>query len=179
MPATVNWEEIRRAYVMGELSIPEVAQQFGVTTSQAYQHCAAEKWVEERDEYRRETARKAKEKASEEASEVSALIFRIGKLILQRFLVALKEGGLNLTASDAERWAKILLALEQAGKAGEARRIVVQWVTNDRPGDNHTIYPASETGSVPPEQGPLPIFRGGDRIREDEGGGAGIPPPGV
>jgi len=120
MATTTNWEEIRHAYVTGELSIPEVAQQFGVTTSQAYQHCAAEKWVEERDEYRRETARKAKEKASEEASEVSALIFRIGKLILQRFLVALKEGGLTLTASDAERWAKILLALEQAGKAAEA-----------------------------------------------------------
>jgi len=135
--------------------------------------------VRKRQEFRAKTATEGYQKAHEEASEVSALIFRIGKLILQRFLVALKEGGLNLTASDAERWAKILLALEQAGKAGEARRIVVQWVTNDRPGDNHTIYPTSETGSVPPEQGPLPIFRGGDRIREDEGGGAGIPPPGV
>ena len=115
MPATTNWEEIRRAYVTGESSILEVARQFEVTVSQCYRHSADEGWVEAREDFRRrETARKASGKASEEASDLSALISRIGKLILQRFLV--REGGLTPTASDAERWAKILLELEEASR---------------------------------------------------------------
>ena len=57
---------------------------------------------------------KRQKKESEEASDLSALISRIGKLILQRFLV--REGGLTPTASDAERWAKILLELEEASR---------------------------------------------------------------
>ena len=179
MATTINWELLETEYVTGQISLRGLAEKHGVSERQIFERSKEYQWVNKRGNWRSRIAAESQQKAGEEASEVSALIFRIGKLILQRFLVALKEGGLNLTASDAERWAKILLALEQAGKAGEARRIVVQWVTNDRPGDNHTIYPTSETGSVPPEQGPLPIFRGGDRIREDEGGGAGIPPPGV
>jgi len=120
MATTINWQAIENEYVTGQISERALAEKYQVSLSQIKRHSRDDQWVRKRQEFRAKTATEGYQKASEEASEVSALIFRIGKLILQRFLVALKEGGLTLTASDAERWAKILLALEQAGKAAEA-----------------------------------------------------------
>jgi len=61
-------------------------------------------------------AAEAQQRAQEEAAEATALIFKVGRLILQRFLKAVQEEGLPLSPKDAERWARILLDLEEAGK---------------------------------------------------------------
>ena len=65
MPATINWETIRLAYVTGQVAIPDLARRFGVTVSQCYRHSADEGWVEAREDFRRrETAKKSVRKKS-------------------------------------------------------------------------------------------------------------------
>lgn len=116
MASTVNWDEVRLAYVTGTVSIPQVADQFGVTPSQAYKHSAAEGWVPERERFRRESAGKAKEKTQQEAAEASALIFKIAHFILSRYFDAIQQEGVVFDISDRNWAAKVLLELEEAGK---------------------------------------------------------------
>jgi transposase-like protein len=122
------WSAIAQDYITSDLSLRELAQKHGVPVGTLARRAKRENWDKQRAEYKQRVLEKTKEKASEEQAEISRLVFQIGRYILERFLDALESGGIKLTPSDAEKWAKILLALDQAGKAGEAQRIIIQWV---------------------------------------------------
>jgi transposase-like protein len=122
------WSTIAQEYITNDLSLRELAQRHGVSVVTLARRAKKEHWDKQRAEYKQRVLEKTKEKVSEEQAEISRLVFQIGRYILERFLEALESGGIKLTPSDAEKWAKILLALDQAGKAGETQRIIIQWV---------------------------------------------------
>jgi len=153
------WKDIASEYITGDLSLRALARQHGLSGRRVMERCRVENWVEQRRAWRDKTSakiqQKSGEKISEESSEIGALVFRIGKLILQRFLLALRDGGLKLSASDAERWAKILLEMETSSAEksltvrhhldfsqlsdGELDRIIarVNHGPRDQPNDSH------------------------------------------
>lgn len=114
--ATRDWESIRTEYVVGQLSLRALARKHGISRSQVGWHSRREGWVEQRQSFRGKAAVETQQRAQEEAAEAAALIFKVGRLILQRFLRAVQEEGLKLSPRDAERWARMLLDLEEAGK---------------------------------------------------------------
>jgi uncharacterized protein YjcR len=54
----IDWEAIKSEYITGEASQAELAKKFGVSRSIIGDHCRKEKWVEERDKYRRSVVQK-------------------------------------------------------------------------------------------------------------------------
>jgi len=128
MVATVNWDEVREAYITGSESLRQIARRFGIAERQVMERSRTEKWVAQRQQFRSKTAAEARQRAADEAADAAALTFRVAKVILEKFLRALEEGGVELTPGHAAQWAKILLALEQAGGGG-GQQIVVRWVT--------------------------------------------------
>ena len=116
--ATLDWERIENEYVTGQVSYRDLADSYQVSKKQVERWGKFEGWVAKRRDFRARTSAEGLQKAEEEAGEASALIFRIGRLILERFLAALEGEGVKLTAADAERWAKVLLELEKAGRGG-------------------------------------------------------------
>lgn len=115
---TLDWKRIENEYVTGQVSYRGLADRYQVSKKQIERWGKAEGWVAKRRDFRVRTSAQGLQKAEAEASEASSLIFRIGRLILERFLVALQAEGVKLTAADAERWAKVLLELERAGRDG-------------------------------------------------------------
>jgi hypothetical protein len=122
--ATLDWEQIENEYVTGQVSYQALAKRYKISTKQVARQGKARGWLEKRRQFRLKTSAEGLQKAEVEASEASALIFRIGRLILERFLAALQDGGVKLTPADAERWAKVLLELERAGKEAQAVGVV-------------------------------------------------------
>lgn len=114
--ATLDWKRIENQYVTGQCSYQHLADELGVSKKQVERWGKSAGWVAKRRDFRVKTSAQGLQKAEAEATEASALIFRIGRLILERFLVALEAEGVKLTAADAERWAKVLLELERAGR---------------------------------------------------------------
>ena len=114
--ATLDWERIENEYVTGQVSYRDLADRYQVSKKQVERQGKAGGWVEKRRVFRGKVAAEGLQKAEAEATEASVLIFRIGRLILERFLAALQAEGVKLTASDAEHWAKVLLELERAGR---------------------------------------------------------------
>lgn len=114
---TLDWARIENEYVTGQCSYQDLANKYQVSKKQVERWGKSAGWVVKRRDFRAKTSAEGLQKAEAEAGEVSALIFRIGRLILERFLVALQGEGIKLTATDAERWAKVLLELERAGRA--------------------------------------------------------------
>ncbi|MBM4466494.1 MAG: hypothetical protein FJ014_13225 [Chloroflexi bacterium] len=114
--ATLDWLAIENEYVTGSVSYGDLAIAHGVSKKQVARYGRANDWVAKRQEFRSRTSTEGLQKAEAEASEASALVFRIGRLILERFLVALEEGGIRLTPADAEKWGKLLLEMERAGR---------------------------------------------------------------
>ena len=126
----VDWIKIKQEFVTSSVSLRALAKKYGLTPAAVSRRARQENWLEERERYRKELAERTRQVAVEEQAEISKLIFRIGLTILQRFYEALVAEGIQLTPRDAERWANILLAMEQASKASEAQRIVIQWVSD-------------------------------------------------
>ena len=114
--ATLDWKRIENEYVTGQVSYQDLADRYQVSKKQVERWGKSAGWVAKRHDFRVKTSVQGLQKAEAEASEASALIFRIGRLILERFLAALESEGVKLTASDAEHWAKVLLELERAGR---------------------------------------------------------------
>ena len=117
--ATLDWKRIENEYVTGQISYQVLADKYRVSKKQVERWGKSAGWVAKRRDFRVKTSAEGLQKAEAEASEASALIFRIGRLILERFLVALESEGIKLTAGDAERWAKVLLELERAGREAQ------------------------------------------------------------
>jgi transposase-like protein len=140
---TTDWDEIRTAYVTGELSLRKLARQFGVSQAQVFQRAREEGWVRQREQFRSKSAADGQSRAAEEASEAAALIFKISRLLLEKFYRALQEDGIQLSPHHAAQWAQIMLALEQAGRTPEPQRIIVKWVADE--GDQDSVRTAPET----------------------------------
>lgn len=132
----VDWDAVRTAYITGQSSLAAIARQFGLSPSRVRSRAAAEKWTALREEFRRDVAERGREQAAREASEGAALIFKIAKLLLEKFYRALQDDGIDLSPHHAATWAQILLALEQAGRAGPEQRIIVRWVAERDEGDD-------------------------------------------
>jgi len=113
---TLDWNRIENEYVTGQCSYQDLANEHEVSKKQVERHGKAGEWVRKRKEFRGRTSAAGLQKAEAEASEASSLSFQIGRLILERFLAALQDEGVTLTAADAQRWAKVLLELERAGR---------------------------------------------------------------
>jgi len=129
----VDWEKIEQEYITQGLSYRELAKKYGVSPRAVAHQAAKREWVRKREAYCNVISTVLQQSAIEETVEISALIYRIGRLILERFLARLEAGGIALTPKDARQWAQILLALEQASQAAETQRIVIQWVTDKEP----------------------------------------------
>ena len=136
-----NWDEIRNAYVTGDFSLAEVARQFGVSLSRVKARSAREGWVAQRRAFREQAVAAGRERAKEEAAEGAALICKIARLLLEKFYAALQADGIELSPHHAAQWANILLALEEMGKAQEARKIIVKWVAehSEDSGDSDSL----------------------------------------
>ena len=114
--ATTNWEQIRTEYVTAEISLRDLADKQGVARSQVFERSRREGWVTQRRAFRSRAGAKAEQEAEDEAVEATALIYRVARVILERFLKAVEEEGLKLAPKDAAQWARILLELEDAGR---------------------------------------------------------------
>lgn len=86
------------------------------------------------------------------------MIYRVARLILERFLEAVEEGGLKLSPRDAERWARMLLELEEAGKG---QVTVIEHLDLSQLSDGELDAIIQSTASVPPQgRGVPPKGRG-------------------
>lgn len=128
--STVDWDKIRTAYVTGEMNLRELAKQFGVSQRQVFDHSRREGWPELREQYRSKTAAKSQEKISEIESTARALVAHAARRVLEKFLKALEDNGIELTPRDAEKWARVVLDMEQELAAELAdTEIIIRWVT--------------------------------------------------
>ena len=146
---TINWDQLRTEYVTGELSLRDLAKKYGISPRQVYEHSRGEGWVAQRKQFRSKTAAEAQKLAQAEAAEGAALIFKIAKLLLEKFYAALQADGIELSPHHAAQWAHILLALEEAGRAAEAQQIIVKWVADEGEGDQDCLQSPPEAEDVP------------------------------
>jgi len=145
---TRDWDQIRTQYVTGQVSYRDLAKQHKFSYRQVAEKGRTERWVEQRRDFRKRAAAEGQQLVQEEAAEATALIFKVGRLILERFLKAVQEEGLKLSPRDAERWARILLELEEAGKG---RLTVIERVDLSQLSDEDLDAIIQTTASVPPE----------------------------
>jgi len=145
-------------YVTGQVSYRELAKAHHVSLRELSRRGRAESWVQQRRDFRKKVAIEGRQRAQEEAAGATALIYRVARLILERFLEAVEEGGLKLSPRDAERWARMLLELEEAGKG---QVTVIEHLDLSQLSDGELDAIIQSTASVPPQgRGVPPKGRG-------------------
>ena len=158
MVTTRDWDQIRTQYVTGQVSYRELAKAHHVSLRELSRRGRAESWVQQRRDFRKKVAIEGRQRAQEEAAGATALIYRVARLILERFLEAVEEGGLKLSPRDAERWARMLLELEEAGKG---QVTVIEHLDLSQLSDGELDAIIQSTASVPPQgRGVPPKGRG-------------------
>ena len=110
----IDWDRIRTEYITGQISLRALAREHGCSREWLTELSRRQEWPAQRQAFRQKAVALILRQAEQETA--TALILRIGRLILARFLKALAQDGLSLSPRDAERWAHILLDLEAAGE---------------------------------------------------------------
>ena len=74
-PSKINWDAIKTEYITTHISLRDLAEKYGVSSSQVCVKSRTEKWVDQRESYRRKLTAKATQKAATRESN------RLAKLI--------------------------------------------------------------------------------------------------
>ena len=97
-----DWKKVKNQYVTGHMSLEEVAEQFGISSSTIRKRAAAEKWTEERERHRNNFGtileQKTTEKISDSESEIAAIRSRVHLKLMQeveRQTDAIMSGDIN------------------------------------------------------------------------------------
>lgn len=86
-----DWTEIETIYVSGDMNLPALAEQVGISYSTVSKHAAAGRWTEKRQEFRKKAAGKALGRAGARISAKLEKLAESAELAIDTALKALND----------------------------------------------------------------------------------------